>query len=241
MLGFSLRYFSLALFATTIFATQNLQAQTGYTNSGQVSAGAPISGTLTDAAGDSVGYEISTVGALFFGWNGNAGSEAAGVQTNFGQNTTIEDWVFTLTFDTPIDQLTLSQTPLITSGANAGGTLAVLSDASSVSANLGTPGLGADGLSNLAGAFPVNGGDVIATLLPTFNDEDDWSVQLNNLQTLTVLYQPIGATPADIGSEWFTFSDAVVGPPVNVIPEPSTVLGLSGLLVTLTLRRRRVG
>jgi len=241
MFGFSLRVLSLGLFCSTMFTLQDLHAQVNFTNSGQVTSDSPISGFLTDAAGDSVGYEISTVGALFFGWNGDADSEAGGVQADIGQNTTIDDWVFTFNFDNPIDQLTLSQTPFVTSGENAGGGLTIFSDAGSVSVDLGTPGLGADGVSNLASAVPVNGGDVIASLSPTSNDEADWSVQLNDLTTLTVFYQPIGATSADIGSEWFTISDAIVGPPATAIPEPSTLLSLGGILTALSLRRRRVG
>jgi len=241
MLYLSVRFLSFTLFSILIFASQNLQAQLSFTNSGQVTSDSPINGFLTDAAGDSVGYEISTVGSLAFGWNGDAGSDLGGVQANFAQSTEILDWSFTVSFDDPIEQLVLSQAPFRSVGGNAGGTLAILSDAGSLSIDLGTSGLGTDGVSNLAGAFPVNGGDVIATLNRTFNGEDDWSVALNNIQNLTVLYQPIGATSADIGSEWFTISDATVGPPVTAVPEPSTLLGLGGILTALSLRRRRVG
>ena len=130
-------------------------------SSGTVSAGAPIIGTLTDGAGNSVGYELSTVGPLFFGWNGQAGSEVSGVQTNFAQSSTINDWIFTLSFDRPIDQLSLGQTNLFSTGANAGGMLLFFSDAASNSVNLGTPGLGPDGLSNLGSSSALNSGDVI--------------------------------------------------------------------------------
>ena len=38
--------------------TQDARAQFGFSNAGQVSAGSPITGFLTDAAGDSIGYEF---------------------------------------------------------------------------------------------------------------------------------------------------------------------------------------
>ena len=63
--------------------TQDARAQFGFSNAGQVSAGSPITGFLTDAAGDSIGYEISTLGPLVFGWNGSTSSEPGVVQHNF--------------------------------------------------------------------------------------------------------------------------------------------------------------
>lgn len=232
--------FGTAILFSMIAFAQTCSGQVNFTNSGEVSAGSSISGTLTDAAGDSVGYDVSTEGALFFGWNGHAGSDLGGVQANYAQSTEVVDWLFTFTFDSPIEQLTLSQAPFLSDGANAGGNLFFFSDAASVEVDLGTQGLGPDGLSNLDSASTLNSGDVITTLLPTFNNEDDWSVSLSNLQSLTVLYQPLGDTGADIGSEWFTISEATVGPPVAAaIPEPSALLGLTSLLAATALRRRR--
>jgi hypothetical protein len=229
-----LRILAPAILLSFVAASQPALAQISFTNSGQVGSSSPISGVLTDAEGDSIGYTISTTGPLFFGWNGDAASELGGVQENFGQIDGTFDWIFTMAFDSPIESLTLSQTPFYSTGTNAGGSLMVMSDAANASANAGTQGLGSDSLSNLNGVV-VAGGDVSATLATTRNDEDDWFVNLENVQTVTVRYQPTATAPAVVGSEWLTFSDANV----VAIPEPSTLVGLGCLLATVTLRRRR--
>lgn len=230
-----LRTFAPALLFCVAVTVQTAQAQISFTNSGTVSNGAPISGVLTDAEGDSIGYTISTTGPLFFGWNGESASELGGVQDNFGQVDGTFDWVFQMAFDSPLESLTLAQTPIQTAGANSGGSLMIMSDAGNASVNAGMQGLGSDGVSNLNGVV-VAGGDVSATLATTDNDEDDWFVNLENVQTVTVRYQPTATSPAVVGSEWLTFTNA----DVVAIPEPSTLVGLGCLLATVSLRRRRV-
>ena len=237
-----LRNFALAMLFCLIIIAQPARAQISFTGTGPVSEGSPVSGVLTDAEGDSVGYSISTIGPLFFGWNTSAASELGGIQGNFGSTSGSFDWIFTMAFDRPVESLTLSQTPLRTAGGNAGGFLAILTDSNLATVDAGTQGLGPDGLSNLGNVFTA-GGDLIATLAPTANDEDDWSVDLNNVQNVTVRYQPTSASPAVVEGEWLTFSDANIAAvqiqPV-AIPEPSVLLGLGCLLATTSLRRRRV-
>ena len=218
--------------------TQDARAQFGFSNAGQVSAGSPITGLLTDAAGDSIGYEISTLGPLVFGWNGSTSSELGGVQHNFNTVNGPIEWLFQLEFDSPIASLSLSQTPVRTAGNNSGGLLDIDSDAASANVFAGTQGLGTDGLSNLNSVL-ITGGDVDATLARTDNDEDDWLVTLNNVQTVTIQYDPTtNETPditSGIGAEWLTFSNATIA----AIPEPSTFFGLTALFTATVMRRRR--
>ena len=251
---YSLR--AVAVAVATLFAsgvlTQDAQAQFGFTNDGEVSDGSPISGFLTDAAGDSIGYEISALGPLVFGWNGSTSSEPGGVQHNFN---TVDDqgdvvpvngpieWLFRLEFDSPIASLSLSQTPVRTAGNNSGGLLGIDSDAASATVFAGTQGLGTDGLSNL-NSVAIDGGNVGATLARTDNNEDDWLVTLNNVQTVTIQYDPTtNATPditSGIGAEWLTFSNATISAAtIAAIPEPSTFFGLTALFTATAMRRRR--
>ena len=237
---YSLR--AVAVAVATLFAsgvlTQDAQAQFGFTNDGEVSDGSPISGFLTDAAGDSIGYEISALGPLVFGWNGSTSSEPGVVQHNFNAVNGPIEWLFELEFDSPIASLSLSQTPARTTGNNSGGLLDIDSDAASASVFAGTQGLGTDGLSNLNNVL-INQGNVDATLARTDNNEDDWLVTLNNVQTVTIQYDPTtNATPnitAGIGAEWLTFSNATIA----AIPEPSTFFGLTALFTATVMRRRR--
>ena len=228
--------------------TQDARAQFGFSNAGQVSAGSPITGFLTDAAGDSIGYEISTLGPLVFGWNGSTSSEPGVVQHNFNTvdaqgdvvpvNGPIE-WLFELEFDSPIASLSLSQTPVRTDGNNSGGLLDIDSDAASANVFAGTQGLGTDGLSNLNSVL-ITGGDVDATLARTDNDEDDWLVTLNNVQTVTIQYDPTTDATSGIGAEWLTFSNATISAAtIAAIPEPSTFFGLTALFTATAMRRRR--
>ena len=235
MASSQLRILAPAFLFCFIASVQTVQAQISFSNIGEVSNGSPISGILTDAQGDSIGYSISTAGPLFFGWNEEGSSDPGGVQHQFGQVDGTFDWVFTMAFDNPIDSLTLGQTPIHSTGANAGGSLMIMSDAANASANAGTQGLGSDGFSNL-NSIVVAGGDVSANLATTANDEDDWSVNLENVQNVTVRYQPTATSPAVVGSEWLTFTNA----DIVAVPEPSTLLGLGCLLTTVALRRRRV-
>ena len=145
---------------------QYAQAQFGFSNAGQVSVGSPITGFLTDAAGDSIGYEISTPGPLAFGWNGSTSSEPGVVQHNFNAVNGPIEWLFELEFDSPIASLSLSQTPVQTAGNNSGGFLNIDSDAASATVFAGTQGLGTDGLSNLNNVL-INQGNVEATLART--------------------------------------------------------------------------
>ena len=242
---YSLR--AVAVAVATLFAsgvlTQDAQAQFGFTNDGEVSAGSPITGFLTDAAGDSIGYEISALGPLVFGWNGSTSSEPGGVQHNFNTVNGPIEWSFQLEFDSPIASLSLSQTPVRTAGNNSGGLLGIDSDAASATVFAGTQGLGTDGLSNL-NSVAIVGGNVGATLARTDNNEDDWLVTLNNVQTVTIQYDPTtNATPditSGIGAEWLTFSNATISAAtIAAIPEPSTFFGLTALFTATAMRRRR--
>ena len=237
---YSLRIVAVAvvtLLASDVL-TQDARAQFGFSNTGQVSAGSPITGFLTDAAGDSIGYEISTLGPLVFGWNGSTSSEPGVVQHNFNAVNGPIEWLFELEFDSPIASLSLSQTPVRTTGNNSGGLLDIDSDAASASVFAGTQGLGTDGLSNLNNVL-INQGNVDATLARTDNNEDDWLVTLNNVQTVTIQYDPTtNETPditSGIGAEWLTFSNATI----SAIPEPSTFFGLTALFTATAMRRRR--
>ena len=239
---YSLR--AVAVAVATLFAsgvlTQDAQAQFGFSNAGQVSDGSPITGFLTDAAGDSIGYEISTLGPLVFGWNGNnTSSEPGGVQHNFNAVNGPIEWLFELEFDSPIASLSLSQTPVRTTGNNSGGLLDIDSDAAFATVFAGTQGLGTDGFSNLNSVL-ITGGDVDATLARTDNDEDDWLVTLNNVQTVTIQYDPTTDATSGIGAEWLTFSNATISAAtIAAIPEPSTFFGLTALFTATAMRRRR--
>ena len=85
----------------------------------------------------------------------------------------------------------------------------------------------------------INQGNVDATLARTDNNEDDWLVTLNNVQTVTIQYDPTtNETPditSGIGAEWLTFSNATI----SAIPEPSTFFGLTALFTATAMRRRR--
>ena len=227
----------LALAMTVLVAvslTQDAQAQISFTNSGQVSfeegsTQPPISGFLTDAANNSIGYTISNLGPLVFGWNGPLSSEQGGVQHNFDTGAMVDDTLFfQLEFAEPIASLTLSQTLDRTAGGNDGGSLAIGSDAASVDVFAGTQSVG-----NLNSVL-ISGGGATATLAPTSNADDDWFINLSNVQSVTVEYDP---TPTSgVGGEWLTFSNATI----LAIPEPSTFFGLTALFAASALRRRRV-
>ena len=142
-------------------------------------------------------------------------------------------------FDSPIASLSLSQTPVRTAGNNSGGLLGIDSDAASATVFAGTQGLGTDGLSNLNNVL-INQGNVEATLARTDNNEDDWLVTLNNVQTVTIQYDPTTDATSGIGAEWLTFSNATISAAtIAAIPEPSTFFGLTALFTATAMRRRR--
>ncbi len=228
--------FFTTAFCSLVFLAEQAKGQTTFTGTGQVGPGSPISGTVTDADGDSIGYTISTVGPLFFNWNGGSNSELGGVVENFGSTDGTFSWTYELSFDQPLDSITLVQTPVLTAGANSGGSLQLTSDASSASVVEGTQGLGNDSLSNLNGSV-VTGGNVSTTLVNTFNTEDDWSITLQDVQTVTVDYDPTATAPTVVGNEWLTFVNAQIS--AVAVPEPSAGILLGLCLAHLGIARRR--
>ncbi len=195
MSGFQLRTFASAFLFCIAVTVQSTQGQISFTNSGAVSDGSSISGVPMDAEGNSIGHTIST---LFFGWNRQDASDLGGVQDSFGSVDGTFDWVFELAFDNPFSSLVLAQTSIHSSGAYAGGSLMIMSDATNATVDAGSQGLGSDGLSNLNGVL-IAGRDISATLATMDNDEDNY---LKNVRTVTVRYQPTVTLPAVVGSEW---------------------------------------